>query len=263
MKANRYYVGQLYHAIRTLEVHKVFVDVFAGQRSRLVLVMGGAMQHAFHSKSHIYAINNSACNPHGIKPDAYAIAPYVGITANPGSSTLFADLLGEQLKDRIATVKEKSIDVGQTSMKLIAYEGGQHLTHSDSRSVAPQKDPRMGALYKVMLDSLANYLTHFNHYVHMGGTWGAKANIGDPDNISPKYVQLREWSKKYHPTSSIIPHRLTPVGTSAMVYKNKNGTVMYTLLGKRVSAVNPTTAFQPFVKNLHLGIQNRVELWVE
>ena len=78
---------------------------------------------------------------------------------------------------------------------MVTYEGGQHLKHTNPQAVIDQHDPRMSDVYRAMLKAYAPYFTHFSHYVHMGGSWGAKQSLGDLEDTSPKYRVLREWSE--------------------------------------------------------------------
>ena len=64
--------------------------------------------------------------------------------------------------------------------------------------VGPLGAGGMGEVYRAMLKAYAPHFTHFNHYVHMGGSWGAKQSLGDPERISPKYKALREWAETHH-----------------------------------------------------------------
>jgi hypothetical protein len=82
-------------------------------------------------------------------------------------------------------------------MKMVTYEGGQHLKHTNPQAVIDQHNPRMGEVYRAMLEAYAPHFTHFNHSVHKGGSWGAKQSLGDPEQISPKYKALREWAEAH------------------------------------------------------------------
>lgn len=198
-RGNEWYEGQLFHAVRTLQVHKIFLDVYDGKRDRLVFVLGGSLGHAFYRQSHCWAVNDDECNPHGIVPDAYALAPYVGHKLTPGSEDLFDKFLSSAIPDRVKRVREiAEVVTSLTDMKIVAYEGGQHLKHTDRKALADQRNPRMYGVYRTLLKELAPTMTHFSHYVHMGGTWGAKHTLGDPESEAPKYRALREWSEKYH-----------------------------------------------------------------
>jgi hypothetical protein len=197
LRDNQWYRGQVYHAIRTLQVHKLFLDSFEGQRDRLVFILGGCMGHAFYRDSHCWAINDAECNPHGIKPDAYALAPYIGHKLTPGSEDVFERFLRDEIPEKAARVETIATEVARlTGMKTVSYEGGQHLKHTDPKALIDQRDPRMYDVYLTMLEAYAPHMTHFNHYVHMGGSWGAKHSLGDPEDISPKYRALRDWAER-------------------------------------------------------------------
>jgi hypothetical protein len=210
---NQWYRGQLYHAIRTLEVHGVFVDVFAGERDRLVLVMGGAVGHAFYRDSHCWAITDSEANPRGIMPDAYAVAPYVGHKVDPAASDVFEQILNTAIPEKVQRVKEIAEVVTElTAMQMVAYEGGQHLDMRHQKTLELQSDPRMLDVYMKLLQECSQYLTHFNHYVHMGGTWGAKHKLTDPLDASPKYKALIDWSEANNGSGTV--HVLNPKSQS-------------------------------------------------
>lgn len=196
---NTWYAGQLYHAVRTLQIHKIFLDTFGGKRDRLVFILGGCMGHAFYRDSHCWAVNDAECNPHGIMPDAYALAPYIGHHLEPGADDLFDRFINEAIPEKVERVEKIAQAVTSlTKMKMVTYEGGQHLKHTNPQAVIDQHNPRMAEVYRAMLEAYAPHFTHFNHYVHMGGSWGAKQSLGDPERISPKYKTLREWAKTHH-----------------------------------------------------------------
>ena len=196
-KSNVFYTGQVYHAVRTLEVHRIFADVFGpAERNRLVLVMGGSTGHAFYEHSHLYAVNNPELNPGGIRPDAYALAPYIGHDVKPDDPEAFEKLMGPVMEKKIEQVAKISALMKANGIEMVCYEGGQHIRHTLDGAVAFQKRPEMYDLYMKYLSELSRYMTHFSHYTHTGGSWGAKEYIGEPDEQAPKYRALREWSEK-------------------------------------------------------------------
>jgi hypothetical protein len=194
---NQWYVGQVYHAVRTLQVHRVFVEVFDGQRDRLVLVMGGSTGHAFYRDSHWFAIRNKAANPTGIVPDAYALAPYIGHGIQPDDPRAFEKLGGEVLEERVARVARIASFMQEHGIKTVAYEGGQHIKHTLPGAIPFQKRPEMYDLYLKYLAALSKHMTHFSHYTHSGGSWGAKEFIGEDEGRAPKYRALRDWSARH------------------------------------------------------------------
>ena len=157
------------------------------------------MGHAFYRDSHCWAVNDTECNPHRIMPDAYALAPYIGHHLTPGTDDLFDRLINESIPEKVARIETIAQTVTSlTKMKMVAYEGGQHLRHTNPKTGIDQHNPRMADVYRAMLEAYAPHLTHFNHYVHMGGSWGGKQSLGDPERISPKYKTLREWATTHH-----------------------------------------------------------------
>lgn len=234
---NTWYLGQLYHAIRTLQTHEIFVDVF-GSRERLVLIMGGAVGHAFYRDSHCWAINDSECNPRGIVPDAYAIAPYVGHKVDPAAPDVFEQLLNTAIPEKMMRVRKIAGTVKSlTGMKTVAYEGGQHLDMYHAKTLGLQSDPRMQGVYERLLTECSKYLTHFSHYVHVGGPWGAKHRLTDPDDQSPKYQALVEWSAEHNPSRTSGARPWTPApstGTDSRRFSRTYTLPTFDLSGRAV-----------------------------
>jgi hypothetical protein len=198
-KSNEWYTGQVYHAIRTLQVHRIFRDVFGeSQRQRLVLVMGGAQIHNFYEDSHLYAINSKLINPDGLRPDAYAVAPYIGHKIDPEAPDAFGQLMGEAIPTRIARVATIAAEMNKNGIAMVCYEGGQHIKHTLDAAIPFQKRPEMYELYTSYLTGLSKHVTHFSHYTHTGGSWGAKEFIGEDDARAPKYRALRDWSARHN-----------------------------------------------------------------
>jgi hypothetical protein len=198
-RENEWYTGQVYHAMRTLQVHRIFLDVFQGQRKRLVLVMGGASAHAFYRDAHWFAIEHKATNPTGVMPDAYALAPYIGHGVDPEDPEAFKKLSGPVLAEKMARVETISNFMKEKGLKMVCYEGGQHIKHTLPAAVPFQKRPEMYDLYMKYLTALSGHMTHFSHYTHSGGSWGAKEYIGEDEAQAPKYRALKDWASRHHP----------------------------------------------------------------
>ena len=194
-KSNEWYTGQVYHAKRTLEIHGIFLDVFGeADRKRLVLVMGGAMIHAFYRDSHLFAIRSDKLNPRGIKPNAYALAPYVGHGLTPDDPKVFEQLMGPAMEKRLVTLRKIAPLMKEHGIPIVCYEGGQHIKHTLKGVIELQKRPEMYGVYIKYLTELSKHVTHFSHYTHTGGSWGAKEFIGEDPDRAPKYRALRDWS---------------------------------------------------------------------
>ncbi len=204
---NPWYRGQMYHAHRSFEVFHQFARAFGGQRHRLITVLGGTTAHAF-AKTHVWAIDQPFLNPHGVKPDAYALAPYVGNGLDGGDRGIAAQMR-EAMEKRLQRAAEIKDVVQSAGLKLITYEGGQHIKeHSDVFCASPAACD----FYAEYLKRCEKLFDLFAHYTHNGShsshnSWGAKRYIGEPLEAAHKYRALRDYavgSGQYDPASGKI-----------------------------------------------------------
>ena len=72
----------------------------------------------------------------------------------------------------------------ENGIEMICYEWGQHIKHTLPGAIPLQKRPEMFDLYTRYLDALSEHMTHFNHYTHTGGSWGAKEFIGEDEALA-------------------------------------------------------------------------------
>jgi hypothetical protein len=183
----------MYHAHRSFETFHQFERAFAGRRERLVTVIGGTTAHAF-AQTHIWAIGSAVLNPHEVKPDAYALAPYFG-NGLDGNAPDIVEQARQALAERLEKVQRIEQVVKDAGLDFVTYEGGQHLKkNSDVFCANP-------AIYDVYLDYLGELEEHFGlfmHYTHNGShssrnSWGAKRYIGEPAVDAHKYRALRDY----------------------------------------------------------------------
>ncbi|MBN1522985.1 MAG: hypothetical protein JW904_00770 [Spirochaetales bacterium] len=224
-----------FYAKRSIEMFTIFESVFAGQTDRLVKVL--ASQGAWYDMTGRvlnYVYPDGTGRSAAQHADALAIAPYFGSDAHaaPGSDSwnltqlfnyLDAEVNGLGTPGAGDTVRRWMIDNYQAfinpgdaldqpnlNLRLIAYEGGQHLLplreadgeHDQAKLELyrrAQSDPRMYTLYK-------QYLTHwreaggemFAMFSSVGnwgewGYWGLLPNLADSPAASPKYAAVLEW----------------------------------------------------------------------
>lgn len=94
---------------------------FRGGRHRLVTVIGGTTAHVF-AKTHIRVIGSEFLNPHEVRPQAYAPAPYFG-----------------------------------NGLDFITYEGGRHLKQNSDAFCA---NPAIYDIYLEYLGELEKHFSH-------------------------------------------------------------------------------------------------------
>lgn len=159
--------------------------------------------------------------------DAYAIAPYFGTEyctpdsginpdTNPGVyanlDNFFADLNSRALPTAVAFMSNSKAMLANSlpvaGIRLIAYEGGQHLagiggftfnTTCNAIFDAANADPRMGTLYGAYLAAWKQNGDEFTHFSNVGrwgpfGRWGALEFQDQSPASSPKYSALTAFS---------------------------------------------------------------------
>jgi hypothetical protein len=188
------------HAQRSVEVFRWFTAAFAGERGRLVRVMGGFVESPWASEI-------ALSSPDAAKnTDALAIAPYVGNTVKEGSSV---DSVMARLDKHLAVVldnvKKQHEVADKFKVKLIAYEGGQHLIGPDDDEakiyVAANRDARIKDLYARLLRGWREAGGGlFVHYFDVGapqksGTWGAREDLATAREHAPKYDALMAFAE--------------------------------------------------------------------
>ena len=93
------------------------------------------------------------------------------------------------------TAKHRKI-ADEAGLKLIAYEGGQHV-YKKAQKI--NRDSVMYDLYKQYLDEMSKFFNHFSHYCHVGqagdgGAWGAMEYTGQPIDQAHKHRALVDWA---------------------------------------------------------------------
>lgn len=204
---NLWYRGQMYHAKQTFETFRQFERAFGNQQARLVKVIGGTTVHAF-AQTHVWAIGSLELNPHRVKPDAYALAPYFG-NGLDGNQQDIVEMATAAIDKRLEDVRRVAGIVNPAGLRLITYEGGQHLKENSDTFCA---DPAIYRVYQRYLQQLEQHFDLFMHYTHNGthssaNSWGAKRFIGQPADEAHKYRALRDYmiqSRQYDPRTGKV-----------------------------------------------------------
>lgn len=222
-----------WHGKRTAEICDIFRDVFGSAQSRIVCVMASQAANSWTADEALSCPlwDNGPCVSHGI--NAIAIAPYFGDyvgqeenlsrvrewtrSSDGGLSTLFNELLnggelsggpvGGALEQSFGWIDENANLANGYGVRLLAYEGGQHLVGIGSAGnsealttlfTTANRDARMAEVYQRYLNGWnlrgGDLFMHFNDigsYTRYG-SWGALERIGQIS--SPKYDELRAYS---------------------------------------------------------------------
>ncbi len=212
--------GRRWYARRSREIFRIFETEFGG-RDRLVRVL--ATQAAFAGVTRdILEFEGAARHA-----DALAIAPYMGFSVAPvdarGRLTtsdvenwtveqVLDQVERASLPEAIERIREQKRLAAQHGLRLIAYEGGQHLVGSrggENNSkvtalfLAANAHPRMGDIYRRYLDAWTTTGGDlFCHYSSVGrwtkwGSWGLLQHYDDDPAQSPKLRAVREWAERH------------------------------------------------------------------
>lgn len=211
----RYWAGIKWNARRSGEIFQIFDKVFGAQKARVIHVLAGQAGHDHLNEVLLRSFEDASIQPvKTSRADALAIAPYLGATlageladkGQAGSVTVPAllDKLDSLVKSEVAEPTRHNYTIAQKhGLRLVAYEGGQHLVAYGSASndgafvaklIAANRNPRMRSIYMRMLDAwyensgqgllmLFNFAETPNKY----GAWGLLEGQEQPMTRAPKY----------------------------------------------------------------------------
>ncbi|MCC7440890.1 MAG: hypothetical protein IT285_04620 [Bdellovibrionales bacterium] len=184
-----------FYSRRAVQMADLWASVFAGQSERIVRVFGGQSANLGVATG---ALDYNGASAHF---DALAIAPYFGMaegTDPTGMSLeqLFTHLRDVGIPDTMAGVSAHVSDAAARNLRVIAYEGGQHLWDARAEVLFrnANRDARMGQLYR---DYFAAWKAaggrEFLHYVHVTSAsgmdnWGALES--PTQTTSPKFEAI-------------------------------------------------------------------------
>jgi len=206
--------GHKYYSQRAVEIFKIFTQVFGGSsRQRLVRVMG-----AWSANRHLAPVvmEHKSAYKH---VDAMAIAPYFFVhkkaLGHINSVPSVFKLLEDDKKNpysmnHVYKMIGQQADLAKKyGVKLIAYEGGQHLTAPGTKSTKQHPNPyliganRAHPMEKFYINFLKNWdrITNGGLFVAFSaprtcqfyGCWGIKEHLNQPNNKAPKYRALQKF----------------------------------------------------------------------
>ena len=208
--------GRYFYAQRTTEMGRIWREVFGEQaKDRLVIVAASQAANPSVAKQ-ILGYKDTAA-----QVDALAIAPYFGngfgrpnvaaTTANWTLDELFDNLQGEvRGENKTKEIGQHAAIAKEYGLKLLAYEGGQHLVGSGGAQNneqlmtlfhAANRDPRMGALYQEQLTNWfaagGDLYTLYSSVTrpNKNGSWGLSEYLGQSAQEAPKYAAVVEFIK--------------------------------------------------------------------
>lgn len=206
-----------YHAIRSRAIAAAFAAALG--KSRVVVVLGTQAANPWTATTALYYLERMYGRD-SIGIDAIAIAPYFGASvpavqaASMTLDQLFQDV-GRTMPERTANMVKAYRNIADAHfVRLIAYEGGQHLVGKHgAENLAPlndlfdafNRDPRLKDVYLRYLetwkDSGGELFVHFNdvgRYTKWG-RWGALEYISQPRVEAPKFDALQTFVERNPP----------------------------------------------------------------
>ncbi|MBN2656320.1 MAG: hypothetical protein JXR86_04610 [Spirochaetales bacterium] len=209
--------GLFYNAHRSGQIFEIFEQEFGGT-DRMVRVAASQASNSWASEQILAGLNNSSINNTAARADVLAIAPYFGGSIADGliNEGLDSSVTVDQILDRLesAVYQEtapwtlnNSKVAEKYNVRLIAYEGGQHLLgtygneNNDTLSnklIAANRDERMKTIYLRMFDiwtanggsefCVFNFIEQHSKW----GSWGILEYQDQPVSTAPKYSAVQE-----------------------------------------------------------------------
>ena len=215
--------GWKFYAKRTADIHRIFETEFNGT-DRLIKVIAVQAANDWVSNFIIDRYEESKYNPSGVTADALAIAPYFGggladAIGDAGliSTTTVNDILdsleNSSLKTAFSWMDKQKTIAQNHNLKLITYEGGQHLVTYKYREnqafvdtlITVNRNPAMENLYCEYFNYwyntvdgglFCNFSSHGTSSKY--GSWGIKEFMND--TLAPKYLGLKNCVFKFNTT---------------------------------------------------------------
>ncbi len=204
-------------AHRSVQIFAIWEAVFGG-KDRLVRVIPSQAANTYVAEQ-ILTFNDTYKNA-----DALAIAPYISCNVPLRGDRLSAEkvkdwtvdqaldyLQSEALPESIRWIQANKKTADKYKIKLIAYEGGQHMVgvggaendqNLTSLFHAANAHPRLGVIYQQHLDAWSSaggdLFCHFSSVSNWSkwGSWGVYQYYDEDPAKSAKYMALIKWAKQ-------------------------------------------------------------------
>lgn len=211
LDTNRAQAGHKFYVKRSVEIMKIWAQVYGGAQ-RITRVLGG-----FAASPQMTELLLKYQNAYQ-HFDAFAIAPYFyvhqrnlkQIHSVPDVFKLLKDPKNPYSLGNVYKMLERQMAVAKKyKVKLIAYEGGQHLMAPGTRSIKDHPNPlliaanRGNPMEKMYVEYLQNWgsitgnslmiLFSAPRTYQFYGSWGVKEHINQPDHKAPKYRAIKRF----------------------------------------------------------------------
>jgi hypothetical protein len=192
---NRWTAGFRFHAWAAIRLFRA-ADLVFGDSHRVIKVLATHTANSWIAGQHLGILRNPQHNPWGVRASAIATAPYFGHQVQGDATNAVALLRAAIQKSAQDSARHKKI-ADEAGLKLVAYEGGQHVTKM-AREI--NRSPAMHDLTQEYLREMSRYFEHLCYYAHVGqagngGAWGAIEYTGQSLFEAPKYRALVDWAK--------------------------------------------------------------------
>ncbi len=208
--------GWKYTGHRSLQIFRIWEEVFGGT-GRLVRVLASQAANPYVSER---VVEFEEVYKHA---DALGIAPYIGCSVAPDGKPSVAEvekwsvdqaldyLEQTALPESTKWIEEQKKVADKYHLKLVAYEGGQHMVGvgggENSQTMeklfrAANRHPRMGAIYRKYYDAWTKAGGNlFCYFASMDGwskwgSWGMLEYRDEDPAKSPKFMATMEWAKR-------------------------------------------------------------------
>lgn len=268
---DKYTAKFYFHVYAASRLQKAFLNVFGDDADRVKTVIAGQNGSFWGTQQQMLALQNKTwsqgthknLNPYGLYPDYYSIANY--INTGDGAAADIRSKWTAKLADATGHFQKVIDAISPFSMKLIAYEGGQHYT---TNAHIFSQNPESYDMYIEWQNSVKNYFELTCHYTHTGrwasgGSWGAKASTDQSLSDAHRYRALKDWVEGINSTTPPVMQ-----GNSIRVYPNPASQKLnisglgqgeklriYTLTGSLMDEVqNPDPVMQIPLSNYENGV---------
>ncbi len=201
-----YAAALMMHALRTVEMGRVFESVMGDERVVIVLAQQVGLDY-FHDLAAQQLTTGQVADV-----EALAIAPYFGHSAaallGVATDDAVFQALEASLDETIADIQRSGAAAQRHGWPMIAYEGGQDMLAPGGFSATDasrlqlrriNEDPRMGDLYRRWLNAWSaaggGLMMHYGLIYQQDGVWGAWGLFDRTDQgPTEKSRALYEWS---------------------------------------------------------------------
>jgi hypothetical protein len=209
--------GGMYYARRSVEIFKIWEDVFAGH-DRLVRVLAWQAGNTWWMENILLSDPATAA-----QVDALAIAPYLGfsipetgdgltaaVVSGWSLDQLFAHLNSTVLPESVQAIQNTRGVAEKHNFRMLAYEGGQHLVgvaggeNNEAMTRlfhAANADSRMGQLYeayyRAWTEAGGGLFCYFSSVSSWSkwGAWGILQYADEDPARSPKFLATMRWAR--------------------------------------------------------------------